>query len=585
MRKYIRRIAVGVGLLALAALIAWAYSYVSPMTPRASKEWSRGRVVGRTVVNRPIALRPAPGGGVFLIWPDPEEHLRLVRIGPDGEKRLERVLEIGAQAARDPQLQVTPDGRLHILWREMGEPHATIRYALLEADGTLVGQPQVLSDPTHWAEGAPRLIQDRSGRLHALWADEVGIQWAVLSADGALLEGPVLLVAEGRSPAVQRDEEGLLHLSWQQWTGHNSRALYYATLDPQSGNLNNLEEMATVFRRTGQWVEGPALGLDPQTGYVLWSTVDMREVYYEGRYAFFPLELPRQKRINALQLQEGGNPRGICPLEGQRRPLLVALSETTPGSEWEPEQVQIAIVALAEERTPEYEIWGLAPWKIGGRRALSAQVPTPPATASPSGQPAGQGWEAEHIVTASSLPSLKPVLVMDERSYLHLAWLEPGGFDQYRVVYASTAPEVKQNYNALTLWDVVDVLFRRIFRLSFIVLVAVPMLVLWVLIPLGGLLIYHLVTGREELDTLASRLVLGVMLALEVALSLAFPPRSAAGWPPLRWVAPAATAAIAALISARILRDPDRVESLLFAWFFLFTGIHVLLLLVIYYAL
>lgn len=573
-----RRVIVGVVALALIALIAWAYSYVSPMTPRASREWSRGRVIGRTPVSRPVALRPAPDEGVLLIWPNPEGRLELAHIGADGEVLLNRVLPVGAETARDPQLQVGLDGRLHLLWREMEEPHAAIHYVMLSADGTSVGQPQVLSDPTRWAEGAPRLALDPAGRLHALWADEVGIQWAMLSAEGTLLEGPVLLVPEGRFPAVQVDNHRQLHLAWQQWIGRNTRGIYYSVFDPESGETSEPEEIALVFQRTGQRIEGPTLGLDAETGYVLWSALDVREVSSRGQYAFFPLDLPGQKRINALRLEEGRNPSGMHALEGQRTPLLVALSETV-GEGWEAEP-QIAVVAVAQGRMPEYEVWGLARATNGGRRAfpvLAQQAVGPPREL----EPVTQEWEAEHVVTASNLPSVKPVLVIDDRSYLHLTWLEPGGFDQYRVIYASTAPDVMRAYNALTLWDVVDPVFRHVFRLSLVVLVSGPMLVLWALVPFGGLVLYHLITGEEDLDTTRPRLVLGAALALEVALTFCFPPRVVVVWPPLRWVAPVVTAALATAVTARMLRH--RGDSPLFAWFFMFTGIHSLLLLAIYF--
>jgi len=580
MWRYVRRVVVGVALSVLVALVAWAYSYNSPMTPRASKEWSRGRVIGRTAVNRPVAIRPAPDGGVFLVWPNQRGYLELTHVGVDGEVLLDRVLSVGTGAANDPQLQIGPEGRLCILWREMGEPHATVRYALVEADGTIAGRSRILSDPDRWVEGAPRLVLDAEGRLHALWTDGTGIQWAVMSIEGDILRPPTLLVPEGLYPAVQVDRDGRLHLAWQRWTGRNTRGMYYAVLDPESGEMSEPEQMAQVFRRAGRRIEGPVVGLDPDTGYVLWSAVDVRDVSAQSQYAFFPLDLPRQKRVRTLYLKEGTNPSGLYVLDGQRMPLLVTLSEMV-GSGWEAE-LQVAVVALVRDQTPEYEVWGLA--QAGGRGGLLASGrPSWSARLSGGWEPAPSEWEAEHVVTASNMPSIRPVLVVDNRSFLHLVWLEPGGFDQYRVIYASTAPEVKQNYNAITLWDVVDPVFRHVFRLSLVVLAIGPMIVFWALIPMGLLLVYHLVTGEEELDTMRSRAMLGAVLALEVVLTIWFPPALSFPWLPLRWVLPVATAALAAVVTAWTMRDKE--ESVLFLWFFLFTGINSLVQLAVYYLL
>ncbi|HIE38035.1 MAG TPA: hypothetical protein EYH30_05090 [Anaerolineales bacterium] len=580
MKRHARRTVVGVALSTLAILIAWAYSYTSPMTPRASREWSKGRVIGRTPVSRPVALHSAPDQGVLLVWPNLEGQLELAHIGEDGELLLDRVLSVSVEEPRDPQLQIGPDGRLHLLWREMAEPNAVIRYALLEADGTLVGRPQLISDPALWAEAGPRLVLDAEARPHALWADRTGIQWAVLSRDGRLLEGPTLLIPEGRFPAVQADREGRLHLAWQYWAGRNTRQIYYALLDPRTGELGPPQEVAQVFQRSGQRIEGPVLGLDPQTGYVLWSVLDMRAISSRGRYAFFPLNLPRQKRILALHLKEGWDPGGMYALAGQRTPLLVALSETV--SSMQGEEVQVAVVALARGQTPEYEVWGLARGTSGGRQAClnPAQV-AGTAEASERREPPAQEWEAEHIVTASNLPSVKPILAADDRSYLHLAWLEPGGFGQYRVVYASTAPEVKRTYNALSLWDIVDPLFRSVFRLSLALPAVVPILVRWALVPMGGIVLYHFFTGEEWLERTRSWVVLGAAVSLEVALTFLLPPRTSVPWPPIRWVAPVVTTGLAGLGTALFLRR--QTDRSLFGAFFLFTGIHTLLQLAVYF--
>ena len=578
MRRRVRQVVAGAFLIALTVLGSWAYSYTSPMTPRASREWSRGRTVGRTPVNRPVALRPAPTGGMYLVWPNLEDRLELAHIGTDGEVLFRHALPVGVGSASDPQLQVADDGRLHLLWREKGEENAVIRYALLGADGKTVERLLLLSDPSLWAERAPRLVRDPRGRLHALWADRTGVQWVMLSGEGEVLQGPTLLIPEGRAPAVQVDGQGRLHLAWQKWTERNVRWIYYAVLDPGTGVLGEPEEIAQVFLRSGTRLEGPAVGLDPEMGYVLWSALDIREVSSRGRYAFFPLGLPRQKRVLDMPLVEGRDPSGIWVLEGQRRPLLVALSETV-GTAWG-EEVQVAVAAVVGAQIPAYETWGLAQLSPSGRRGHLHPVPA--AWEAPLHQGAfSKEWEGEHIVTASNLPSVKPALTVDDNLYLHLAWLEPGGFGQYRVVYASPAPEVKRTYNALTLWDIVDPLFRGVFRLALIVLALVPMLIQWAVLPMGVLVVYHFVTGEEWLISPRSWAMLGVTLALEVALTLLLPPRRDIPWPFLRWIAPIVTAALAGGGMACFLRRHQ--DKSLFEAFFLFTGVHTLLQLLVYF--
>jgi hypothetical protein len=579
MRKWIWRAVLGTLLVVILALLAWGYSYVSPMTPRESREWSRGLIVGRTAMSRPVSLRALPDGGALLVWPDADGNLQLVVLDTGGEVIRDQIIAVDTEAARDPQVQVAPDGRLHLLWREREDPNATVRYVLTEADGTPVTAPIVLSDPAQWVTNAPRLLLDESGNAHALWASEDGIHWAVLSAEGTLREPATLVAPDGRYPAAQIDNAGRIHLAWQRQLERNNRGIYYAVIDPESGEMGEPEEVVRIFRRTGQSIEGPALGLDEQTGYVLWSIQDRREDTAEANYIYFPIDLPRQRRTQELRLVEGENPAGVWASDGQRTPLIVAASETV-GQEWEA-MAQVVVFALVGEDTPDYETWGMVRTPLSGRRAVLAPASPPGASLARLRRgPAASEWEVEHIVTASTQPSIKPVVVVDDRSNLHLAWLEPGGFDQYRVVYASTSAEVKDNYNTLSLWDVVNPIFTAVFRLSLIVLTSGPMMILWVVLPMGGLVVYHLITGEELLDTPRAQLALGTAITLEVVLTLVFPPYRYTAWPLLRWIAPLATAALAGLITRRTLKRA--FDSPLFEVFFVFTAVHSLLVLGLY---
>lgn len=542
MKKYRAWIIVGVLLLVLAALTAWASSQ-TPMIARSSELWSRGRVIGQTPVKRRTALQAAPDGSAFLIWQNMGGQLELAHIGVDGKVLLTHVLSVGGGEASDPQLRMAADGRLLLLWREGEYPNSTVRYVLLETDGALAGQPHTLSDPAIPVLDAPRLVTDARGRHHAIWADDAGIQWAVLDDAGALLAGPTPLTTSGRFPTVRVGDQGKLHLLWQQRQRAHVESLYYVVLDPEntSGVASEPEEIAQIVLRTGQGLGEPVIGLTPETVYVFWVIRDFKYAVSSGEYAFFPIESPQQKQIGPLQLRQGRYPEGLYSLGGNQTPLLVALSESVPA----PEAMgvirsQIAVLTLGQE-------------------------------------------VQEDIVTASVQASLKPTLVMDDHSNLHLAWLETAEFGVYRVVYASTASEVMENYNALTLWDVLDAVFSNVFRFSTLIVALVAVLIMWAILPFLALVLYHLITSEETLNTARSWGALVVALALEAALTFIQPPRlgAEAAWPALRWVAPAISALAAALVLANVARRRKYMH--LFAAYFLFTGINCLLQMVMYF--
>jgi hypothetical protein len=553
MKKPIYWIILGGLLVALVALRALASSSeTTAMTPRASEEWSRGQFIGHTPVKQPVTLQPAPEGGAFLVWPNLDGQLELAHMGVDGEVLLDRALPLEAVKARDPQLVVGLEGRLHLLWREQSGPHAGIHYAMLEADGTPVGQPQALSDPMDRTGGPPRLARDAKGRLHALWADDAGIHWAVLDSEGGMVKEPTLVIPGGRSPLVQVDDGGRLHLVWQQEARINARSVRYAALDPEKGELGDPEEIAEILLNDRLQLEDVAFGLSEERGYVLWSEYDEGFDRYIFPYAFFSLDAPQQKQTSLWHLKVGDGPTAISSLQGQYTPLPVAISERVTGlgqelahylianesavASGEDLQLQIALITVGiEEDEPQDEI-------------------------------------EEQIITASPRASMKPVLTIDDRSYYHLAWLETGGFGQYRLIYASTAPEVLEEYNALTLWDVLDMAFSKLFRVSLLVVAVILTFIMWAIIPLVGLAVYHVVTSEETLDTRRSRVVLVAVLMVEVALTLALPPRIAgieAVLPALRWGVPPVTAVVAGVVTASVMRRRGDVH--LFTTFFLFT--------------
>lgn len=578
-RRYVLYIVLGAVLLALIVVLVWASSYVPVTTARASEAWSRGRTIGLTAVSRPSAIRPAPDGGVYVAWPNPDSRIEMTRIATDGTVEWDLVLPVGNGAANNPALQVGEDGRLHLLWWEGGGTHPTIEYVLLEPDGSAADTPRTLAELAGWLADPPRLALLPDGRPCAVWADMAGIYWLALSSEGGPAGEPSLLAAGGRAPAVQVDSLGLLHLTWRAQTTANITSILYAALDPQNGELSAPEEVAWFFQRVGQVIEGPTIALDTESGYIIWSVHDWRDGSVQTQYAFFPLNLPRQERVIPLTLEEGSHPSAVFPLDGQQSSALAALSAQV-GSGRDAE-FQIALVTLEQRPMPEHEVWGmLFPTTRQGQGLLS--VAPRPDPARWLLLPNSAEWE-EQIVSASPSPSVKPALAEDGRSELHLTWLEPAGNSQYRVIYASTAPEVQANYNTSTVWDVVYPTLNRLAQLSLVAVAFGPAIVVWAMMPMGGLLLYHMATGEEWLVTVRSRLAVGTALLVEVVLSALIPVSSAARWMPQPWMEAVATAVPAALLTWLFVRRRCEQDVSLFAPFLLFTCFHVVLQLLVQY--
>lgn len=534
-KKYAARIVIALMVAALVASIVWASSTESPtMTPRASAEWSRGRVIGHTSLKRPVALQPHPEGGSVVVWANLTGQLELAHLGPEGELVRAQVLVLGADKARDPQLEIEGSDRLHLLWREQEGSNTGVHYALLEDDGSLVQGPLLLSETGNTIPSAPRLAVDAEGKVHALWAEEEGIYHSVLHAEEALLEGPHLLVPNGSEPMLRMDNEGKAHLVWQEEVNINTFDIYYAPLDLESRELGPQELVDELILGDRMELEGITVGLSQDECHIFWSQWDRGFDRYRLRHAFFPLDAPGQKQVDFWPLQLGMGVTALSSLDTPQSTLRFALTERMVAPEGEGEELQIALLTIGDQGSQE------------------------------------------ELVTASEQASMESSLRIDAESNLHLAWLETAGFGKYRVVYGSTAPPVVEAYNKLTPQDAVNALFNNLLNLSMVIIWGVAGLIMWAVAPFLMLAIYHLVTSEENLSTPWAWVALGVAIALQVTLSFALPPRLRGGidWAPVRWVAPAAGATIATAATAWLILRKKK-ESPLFSTFFLFTIVNI----------
>ena len=532
MRMRIRWVLLAALILSLGAPLVWASSSDAPtLTPSASEDWSRGRVMGMSSVKRRVAIQTVPDVGSAILWPNLDGRLELALVGIDGELLLDRVLPL-AEKAVDPQLRVGSDGRFHVLWREEGTPYSA-RYALLEPDGTSQGHLLILSDPERGVLDSPRLVIDAAGGAHALWTDDTGIRWAALSAEGEVVRRPSLLIPGGTSPQVQPDDTGRLHLVWQQEDDLNVLKIFYATLDPHEARIGQPQEIAEILTSGRLAVEDVSLGLSADRAYVLWSEYDRSFDRFIFRCVEFPLEDVGQREDRILQLRMGVGPEDLASLDGQQTPVAIAVSERVMASGDRVES-QVGVMNLD----------GAEP--------------------------------VEEIVTGSSQASLRAALTADESSDLHMVWLDSAGFRQYRVVYASTSPGVIEAYDVLLPEDAVNAVFNSLFRLSLVIVGAFPGLTAWALVPFLGLVAYHLVTSEETLETTRSQAALAVVIALEVILSFAVPLRIGleGSWDGVRWLAPGVSTALALLVTVVVRR---RKDSQLFSTFLLFTVVNTVL--------
>jgi hypothetical protein len=552
MKRPVYWVIVAVVLVALAALVGWAATYSPLYSPSASEDWSRGRILGVTPVSVAVDIQLMPEGGVLLTWVDVDERLHVVQVGTRGQIVADRMPGLGAEAPREPRLLVGPGGEIHLVWLETVGGGSEVKYARLSDLFAVQAGPISLSLPGD-ASSSPHMAFNRQGEIEVFWVGEAGLYHVTLDAAGTVQDEAAVLAEEAEDVDVEVDAEGIFHLAWLEESGANTNLVWYACFNPEPEELSQPTEMGRVFLRSGQRVESLAVGMDSNTGYVVWALQDLRDVTSRGWFAFFPLDLPGLHRVSNLELDEAGNPLGLWVVRGPRERVLVALGATVVTEDGP--QMQIAIIALGPEQAPASEV----------RATLGGEGTTAPLDAG--------GWvENQYVVTSSERPALKPSLAVDAQGELHLAWLETGGFGVYRVAYASTASGVREAYNAITLWDVVDSVFGVAMRLFMVVGLTPVLAIAWIMLPMLWLIGYHFATGQETFERLGARVALGVAVFLELLSTYLVNPYRSSMPAALQWSSPIITTALGLLLAWAIERRRD--EASLFGAFFIFALAH-----------
>jgi hypothetical protein len=543
--------------------------YVPLMTPQASETWSRGRLVGMTPVNLRVDIQPAPEGGVFLAWADSDNRLHLAHLGAQGEVISDRKLALEAAAPHEPLLLLGANGEIHLFWREVEGSRSQLTYAQLDDTAAVQVAPFSIS-PAGDEALSVSVTFNRQGAVEVLWAGRLGIYRAVITAAGELAQEPTLLIEGGEQLATQVDRRGNIHLAWVQREESIRQVIYYAVLDPSRAGragLSEPEEMARPFLRVGQSVQSLAIALDDESGYIVWSVQDLRYVASTAQYAAFPVEIPRQKRVRDFELETGSNPSNFWALRGQHETALVALTETVVGAEGP--QLQIGVAVLHGEQPGGDQVQAL---RGGSSHSARLLIPRP---AAPVRSVDGQvNWpEAQYVVTASNMASLKPTLVLDSESNFHATWLETGGFGVYRIAYASTSEVVRQAYNRPTLWDMTDRALAVAMKFFLAVGLTPVLAIYWMLLPLMWLFVYLFLSGQEHIKGLGTWVAFGVAVVLEVASTyFIYHPHRSVLSPLMQSVLPLVTAACGVGLALLYLWRRD--QKSLFGAFFVFAIVH-----------
>jgi hypothetical protein len=546
-----------------------------PRTRRSSELWSKGLPLGMASLNNQVALQVDEGGHVYVAWVGLDHELRYVQLDERAAIVVDRALDLEENRPLQPRLALDPEGLLHLTWLDKRDRGLQLFYARFSIEGDVVQGATEISDPGPRAAYSVMALDPAGRTVELFWSDNVparpGVYHAALDWAGMVAAAPELLVADGLWPAAQMDEQGFVHLAWQVQPEGGRPQFHYAIYDPQGRALGPEAVVSQPIASAsllgaptaGGGFAGPWMGLDDGLVYLAW----VLEVRERGQLASFMFYQPFRRPV--LDRQTGATILDYAPLQIEDEVVRVWVGDPqiTGDPSLLPGQPSQQVLAGYTQASGPGDLEMLQSAAVHLRE----------------GQIVGK-----EVVSATPGASLKPAVAADGQGHLHLVWVDTAGFHRYRVIYASTAPQVGEVLNPITAGEVLDSAFS--IGMGAMSLVAVvPFVLMWALPSFLVLVIYSMATNESSLDDRRSVVVLAVAILLQTVMQVWTMAGATEGWlgsmmpAALRevgWLLPLLILGLAVGAMLLYLRRTD--NRTLFASFLVYAGVNILLFTLVY---
>ncbi len=537
--------------IALLVIIACALAGCSAgpaRSPQAGPDWSRGVQVGYCSFNDTVALYPDSRGLVHLAWG------RVSRTGDDvhylqldgaGHVLCDLALPLAVSSPHAVRLLPGDGGSLIVTYLSSVSEKRRLYAALLDSSGQVRAGPEAVSGLELPVDEYAAV--STSGGADLFWSCNDrrtrGLYHLRLDGSGRVASPSKLIAAEGVSPDAQAARDGRLHVTWLNEPGYGEEHVHYATFDPIRRELAATTEVGSFVLRSKAARYGPVLALAGSRAYVIWSWEYLAPggLYFgsgampgagECQYAVFPADAPGLAQEADLLLPPDPRPQ-YRPAEGPYAYSQLAAcrgggSELTfyVVPQWRLEPAGGGQRGFAYRPVDESQGMGSSliymPSPAPGQReeaALSVALQTSTRTRTDVqiavvylGADGPKGYQ---LAARGRAAAMRPVLAADEQGQLHLAWLQPAGFNRYEVYYASTSPAVRAALGRLERDDLVEGALALAWGLAQS-LSLLPIAFAWLLVPFLWIAGYLLVRPDGELQRRGPRIAMGVAIGLYV---------------------------------------------------------------------
>ncbi|MCP4541383.1 MAG: hypothetical protein GY832_29995 [Chloroflexi bacterium] len=546
--KRIRQVFWIVSLTFIFVFVLSGCSVKSDRSEKSTGDWSRGLLLGRTDIKQPVSLQVDSNKHAHLVWCEivdgGDSILNYARLNEQGQVLVNASMGIDLPNPRKAQLLIDSEDNLHMAWLSRSGGQQGLYHTLIDQDGQPTPSqdaPLLLSREEEDIDSF-QMYLSVEGKTSFVWNsqleanNEKGIFHLVLHD-----ASPTLLIPNGIEPFVLVDNTGTIHLTWLYQKGLLGRDVYYATLEgsqiaPEGGNKLTDFELGE-----GAVSHGPIIGADTNNIYVIWAVQNLggglTPTAAFAYYVSFELGKPMLTNSHSVRLPTNTVP----PYTEYASPysynqLVLLPSQVFGGSDF--------TNAPSTVQSQETELPVTFSLMVASTSKTTMQLVT---LVMSEGEPIGYQFASN-----TKNASVRSTMVTDADSNLHMAWIDTAGFRQYDIYYASTSPEVKMWLDRTSGDDLVLNAANLIWGIiSGIGLM--PIVAIWNFPSLIWIVLFHIFSGREYLDQLATKIGMFVSIIIYVASKLFLLPGLSEGTPFLYQVPGSLTTIIALAIPAIIL--------------------------------
>jgi hypothetical protein len=433
-------------------------------------DWSRAQFVGQTAGGDPpiFALGPDHSAAFLLIASEEgRTYPKAVFLDAQGQKRWERAYTEISMARPDQARAYWAGDGVQLFWLSN---ESLFHVAIDPANGEMTAPPQKLSGELRVGDYA--VAVNKQGEM-VVWFSGPRIEPGLYRfPDNDLASEPMLLDETGIRPALAFDARGALHALWAHYPmGRPDAAIRYAGDALNGPRAEDIRTIATAKSALGSVFSGPVMGLTADRAYIFWS-IEIRTGVAAGsvdsRYLSFPLNDP-QAATRPEQLYVPSDYH--LPYEewlaegfraGQRSPMV------------SPRTGKVTQIYANSSDLNELVIIQRALVQFTMRNN-AFQIGT---LFFKDGQP-----ESYQLLSFTGGDSKSPVIANDADGWLYAAWLERGATEGFRIVYASTNPDIEATYAQLASEDYQSLAAQTLFGLVSGALL-LPFAFMWMIVPL-----------------------------------------------------------------------------------------------------